>query len=87
MCLNMALTTEGAAGLSNMVANYWKRILLSKDFSNEGLDLCRAIANMSESLYTSKVEDLNTLEAFLAYSLIPLDKNTSAKPIGMFQGF
>ena len=82
----MALT-DRAAGPPNMDIHYWKRILLSKDFSNEGLDLCRAIANMSESLYTSKVEDLNTLEAFLAYSLIPLDKNTSARPIGMFQGF
>jgi hypothetical protein len=80
---SMALKTKGAAGPSNLDADQWRRILCSKDFSVEGLDLCRSIANMTKSLCTTKVSDLESLEALVACSLIPLDKDPGVRPIGI----
>ena len=80
---SMAMQTQGAAGPSNMDANHWRRILCSKDFGSEGLDLCRAIANLTRSLCATKVNDLDSLEALLACSLIPLDKDPGVRPIGI----
>ena len=80
---SMALKTKGAAGPSNLDAISWRRILCSRDFDSEGLDLCRAIAEFTKSMCRSKVLDLGSLEAYLSCSLIPLDKNPGLRPIGI----
>ena len=79
----MALKTNGAAGPSNLDASQWRRILCSKEFEIDGLDLCKAIADFAKSICTKKVEDLLSLEGYLACSLIPLDKNPGLRPIGI----
>jgi hypothetical protein len=79
----VALETKGAAGPSNLDANAWRRILVSKHFAKESPDLAKAIAEFAKSLCQTKLDDLNPLEAYLACSLIPLDKDPGLRPIGI----
>ena len=77
-----ALKTKGGSGPTGMDADGWKRILTSKQFAENSTDLCTTIANMKKKLCIDN--DLeNTLEAFLSCRLIPLDKNTVLRTIGV----
>ena len=77
-----ALKTKGGSGPSAMDAEGWRRILTSKQFGNSSSDLCKAIVRMAQKLCTA--EDHNeSPEAFVAYILIPLDKNPGLRPIGI----
>ena len=58
-------------------------MISSKTFGNSGSDLCRSIANFAKILATDVIEDPETLTAFLACRLIPLDKNPGLRPIGI----
>ena len=80
-----ALRTKGSAGPSGMDADGWKTILLSKNFKSVGKDLRTAIALMTRKLCTQEMtSDLNSLEAYTANRLIPLEKETSGvRPIGI----
>ena len=65
-----ALKTIGGSGPSSMDAERW-RILISKQFLRMIQKLCT-------------VEDQHeSLEAFVAYRLMPLDKNLGLRPIGI----
>ena len=77
-----AMRTKGGAGPSNMDAEGWKRMLTSNNFGTSPSDLCKAITEAVKKL-SSKKETSNTLEAFLASRLIPLDKNPGLRPIGI----
>ena len=77
-----ALKTKGGSGPSAMDAEGWRRILTSKQFGNSSSDLCKTIVRMTRKLCT--VEDQHqSLEAFVACRLIPLDKNPGLRPIGV----
>lgn len=80
-----ALRTKGSAGPSGMDADGWKTILLSKNFKKVGKDLRTAIALMTRKLCTQEIKsDPNSLEAYTANRLIPLEKETSGvRPIGI----
>jgi len=77
-----AMRTKGGAGPSNMDAEGWKRMLTSNSFGSSPTDLCKAIAEAVKKL-SAKKETSNSLEAFLASRLIPLDKNPGLRPIGV----
>ena len=78
----MFLRTKGGSGPSGMDADGWKKIIFSKKFKQSADDFCRALANVAIKLSTK--DDLTeTLEAFLACRLIPLDKNPGLRPIGI----
>ena len=79
----IALKSKGAAGPSLLDAEEWKRMIGSKTFGNSGLDLCRSIASFAKILATDVIEDPESLTAFLACRLIPLDKNPGLRPIGI----
>ena len=79
----VALKTKGAAGPSNLDADAWRRILVSKYFVKESSDLAKAIAEFAKSLCQTNLDDLKPLESYLACSLIPLDKNPGLRPIGI----
>ena len=77
-----ALKTKGGSGPSAMDAEGWRRILTSKQFGNSTSNLCKAIVRMTRKLCT--VEDEHeSLEAFVARRLVPLDKNPGLRPIGI----
>ena len=65
-----------------MDAEGWRRILASNQFGATNCDLRKTFAEVIKKLYT-EVDENNTIEAFLANRLIPLDKNPGLIPIGV----
>ena len=84
-----ALKTRGGAGPSGLDADGWRRMLISKNYGNVGRDLRTAIAKMTQGLCTREMNlientERNSLEAYTANRLIPLEKNPSGiRPIGI----
>jgi hypothetical protein len=65
-----------------------KRIIISKNFGQESANLRSSLALMARKLCTDEVvsegaSQENTLEAYTACRLIPLDKNPGVRPIGI----
>ena len=69
--LSAALKTKGAAGPSNLDADGWRRILVSRNYGNVGEDLRTSLANMLKIMCRQNI-DPNTrdIEAFLSCRLI-----------------
>lgn len=76
------IRTKGGSEPSNMDSDGWKRMFLSKSFSESSTDLCKAIALVTCKLCTEEINDAS-LEAFVASRFIPLDKNPGLRPIGV----
>ena len=79
---NTALRTRGGSGPSGMDADGWRRILTSNSFGQSSTDICIALANVAKKICVEP-DQTNSLEAFLASRLIPLDKNPGLRPIGV----
>ena len=77
---NAALRTQGSAGPSGVDAAGWKRMCTA--FHKDSNDLCAAIAAVGRRISTELV-DPQSLQAFLACRLIPLNKNPGIRPIGV----
>ena len=81
-----AIKTKGAAGPSGLDAEGWRRILVSKNFASHSIDLCKSISNMTKRLCIEKItsnQNSNSIEAYTACRLIPLDKSPGVRPIGV----
>ena len=65
-----------------MDADGWRRILTSNSFGQSSTDICIALANVAKKTCVEP-DQTNSLEAFLASRLIPLDKNPGLRPIGV----
>ena len=77
-----AINTKGGSGPSGMDADGWRTLFVSNSFGDSSSDLCKAFACAVRKLCT--VDHLqDSLEAFLACRLIPLDKNPGLRPIGV----
>ena len=63
-------------------ADGWCRILASSSFGDSSADLSRAIASFTRKLFSEKL-NTSSLEAFLVYWLILLDKNQGLRPAGI----
>ena len=79
----LAFRTKGTAGPSQLDADEWRKLVVSKNFGTSGNDLCAAVARMARILATEVLEEKQTIDAFLACRLIPLDKNPGLRPIGV----
>ena len=66
---------------SDLDADGWRQILMSGNFGSSGKDLRKAIADMTKRLFRDNT--VKHLEAFLACSLISLDKEPGVRPIGI----
>ena len=75
-----ALHTQGAAGPSGVDVYAWRRLCSS--FKNASNDLCNALAAVACRLCTSNVHP-DSVMAFVACRLIPLNKNPWVRPIGI----
>ena len=82
-----AMRTRGAAGPSGLDAEGWRRILISKNYGLIGKDLRTAIAKMTQVMCSRELNqenENNSLEAYVACRLIPLEKKPSGiRPIGI----
>ena len=85
-----ALRTKGATGPSGLDSDNWRRILISKNYASHGKDLRTAIAKMTQTLCTQKVEINNegrtNLEVYTTCRLIPLDKKSGYETNRCFGG-
>ena len=75
-----SLQTAGAAGPSGLDATAWRRLCCS--FKSASVALCSALATVGHCLCTEAVHP-DGLSAFVAYHLIPLDKQPGVHPIGI----
>ena len=66
-----------------MDADQWLHILGSSVFGQQTEELAEAIAKMTKILFTEKIEDKDSLVPIMACRLIPLNKNTGLRPIGI----
>ena len=85
----LAFRLKGASGPSGLDAKQWRKILGTKLYGNIGTDLCQSIATMAKKLASQIITDHESLEAFLACRLIPLEKPSDSsvepgvRPIGI----
>ena len=75
-----ALKIKGGHGPSGFDTENWRRILVSISFGSSSVDLRKSVANFTRTLCTRNLNtSLNdvgdTLKAFIANRLIPLNKN------------
>ena len=75
-----SLKTKGAAGLSDLDAQAWRRRCSS--FKSSSNALCSALASVGKRLCTTHINP-DHLSAFVACRLIPLDKCPGVRPIGI----
>ena len=78
MIRKATIKTKGGSGPSGMDADGW-RILCSNNFGDANVDLRKALANFIKKICTEV--SAVSIEAFVAYRLIPLDKNPGLRPI------
>lgn len=69
-------------------ADGWRNILVSNSYGTSNTDLRTAFANVIKKTSTDKIavnkdKEETSPEAFLAYRLIPLDKNPVLCPAGV----
>ena len=74
--------TKGGAGPSGMDAMSWRKPLLSKVYGDSGRDLRSSFSKVIQKICAIDVID-NSLEAYLACRLVPLNKNPGLRPIGV----
>ena len=84
MVFKSAIMTKGAGGSSQLDAEQYHRLLTSNKYKIENKELRVQLATLARLLATEYL-DPNTLEAFVACRLIPLDKNPGVRPIGISQ--
>ena len=77
-----AIKTKGGAGPLGMDGDGWWGISASKHFSKSSDDLCKEFAAVIKRLCVEENQSAS-LEAFLAFRLIPLDKYPGLRPIGV----
>ena len=73
--------TRCSTGPSVLDAEGWRRKLVSGNFNKSGEHLRKTIADLTKRLYQYKTG--KHLDPFLAYKLIPLDKQFGVRPIGI----
>ena len=82
MILKAAKITEGGSGPSGMDADGWRKVIVSKVYGDVRNDLRKSLAQTVRKMCTEHVSD-NSLEAFNACRLVPLDKCPGLRPIGV----
>ena len=81
MALRAASITRGGSGRSGLDADDWRRILTSNSFGTASSDLSK---DFIKKLCSKRINSENkSLEAFIPCRLIPLNKNTGLRPIGV----
>ena len=83
MIRSIALNMKGAGGWSGLDSDDVRPLMCSKNFGGAANNLCQAVADLTKRLCRTMV-DPESLEAFLACRLIPLEKGESdVRPIGI----
>ena len=81
--MKASMFIKGGSGPSGLDADGWRRILTSRAFGTATLDLCKTFAQLIKKLCVEELESPSSLESFVACRLIPLDKKSGLRPIGV----
>ena len=82
----VAFRTKGSDGPSGLDSDGWKHILVSGNYGLIWKDFRDALALCARKLCTEKIDSNNNgndLEAYTPSRLIPLNKNSDVRPIGV----
>ena len=85
MIQKIAIRTKGAAGPSEFDVDDWRRILGTNAFDNHSLELRRSFIRMAKRLCPQKLSRHKSLEALIASQLIPLNKLSGVRPVGIVE--
>ena len=77
--LRTCLRAKDAAEASGFDAEEWRRILESKIFGNAATGIRRSIARLTTIMCTNRNADTESLEALLAWRLIPLNEESCCR--------
>ena len=66
-----------------MNADGWRRLLVSKNFGREGVELRREVAYFAKKLCVVELAESLSIQPYVACRLIPLNKNPGIRPIGI----
>ena len=83
LVLKAAMLMKGGSGPSDLDADGWRRMLTSREFGTSSTDLRKTFAQLIKRLCIEELETTTSLEAFTACRLIPLDKKSGLRPIGV----
>ena len=84
MVLEVVIITREGSGPSGMDEDGWRRILVSRDYGDAGNDLRKVIASLIKKICIEEIDD-SSLSPLMASRLVPLNKNSSLRPIGVGQ--
>ena len=86
MIANAVSHTKGTGGSSHLDVDQFRHILLSKKFKTEVKELRKQPAAIARTLALTIV-DLKSIKALTNCRLIPFNKNSSVRPIGIGKVF
>ena len=84
MVLEVVKITREGSGPSGMDEDGWRRILVSRDYGDAGNDLRKVIASLIKKICIEEIDD-SSLSPLMTSRLVPLNKNSSLRPIGVGQ--
>ena len=83
LILKAATLTKVESGPSGRHPDGSRRMLTSREFGTSSTDLRKTFAQLIKRLCIEELETTTSLEAFTACRLIPLDKKSGLRPIGV----
>ena len=78
-----AIRTKGTDGPSGLDADFCSEILCNATFGTASYDLCHVIALLARMLCFEELVDPKSIKGLVACRLIPLDKSSGARLIGV----
>ena len=81
--MKASILTKGGSEPSGLDADGWRRILTSCAFETATLDFYKAFAQLIKELCVEELDSPLSLESFLACRLIPLERKSGLRPIGV----
>ena len=82
LILKAAMLTKGGSGPSGLDTDGWRKILTSRSFGASSSKLRKTFALFVKSLCVEEIENVESLELFIACRLISLGKWREIRQIG-----
>ena len=81
LILKAAMLTKGGSGPSGLDTDGWRKIVTSRSFGTASSDLRKIFALFVKRPCLEEIKNAESLESFIAYRLIPLDKRPELRAI------
>ena len=78
-----AIRTKGSHGTSGLDVDFWSEISCNSTFGNPSYNLYHATVLLARMLCSEELVDPKSIKGLVACRLIPLDKSSGARLIGV----